>query len=264
MTVNEIIRMIERSVPKTLAMQWDNPGLLVGRGDREVSCIYVALDCTEPVIRQAVACGAQMIITHHPMIFSPVKQINDGDFIGRRILELAENKISYYAMHTNFDVAVMAELAADRMGLKYKEPLEVTIPAGTMGYETAMGIGCAGRLPQKMTLEECARMVKTVFEIPSVRFFGNAQAPVVRTGICPGSGKHMTSYALQTGCDVLITGDIDHHEGIDAVSQGLLVIDAGHHGIEHIFTEYMQQYLKKKVEEIRVEREENIAPFTVL
>ena len=74
----------------------------------------------------------------------------------------------------------------------------------------------------------------------------------------------MTSYALQTGCDVLITGDIDHHEGIDAVSQGLLVIDAGHHGIEHIFTEYMQQYLKKKVEEIRVEREENIAPFTVL
>lgn len=264
MTVNEIIRVIERTVPKGLAMQWDNPGLLVGRGDREVSCIYVALDCTERVIAQAAACGAQMIITHHPMIFSPVKQINDTDFIGRRILDLAENKISYYAMHTNFDVAVMAELAADRMGLKYREPLEVTVPAGAMGYETAMGIGCAGRLPQKMTLEECALMVKTAFEIPSVRFFGEAQTPVARVGICPGSGKHMTAYAIQTGCDVLITGDIDHHEGIDAVSQGLAVIDAGHHGIEHIFTEYMQQYLKKKLDGIRVEREGNIAPFTVL
>lgn len=264
MKLNDIIKLLEKLAPKALAESWDNPGLLVGRGDADITCIYVALDATEAAIARAKDCSAQLLLTHHPMIFSPVKQINDSDFIGRRILDLIASGINCYAMHTNFDVAKMADLAADRLHLKYREVLEVTILPGTCGNEISMGIGCAGKLPRTMTLGECGEYVKKVFEIPSVKIFGDLDRKISRAALCPGSGKHMTSHACARECDVLITGDIDHHEGIDALSQGMAIIDAGHHGIEHIFVEFMAQYLDERLSDVRIVAEENRAPFTVL
>ena len=264
MNVREIMDILETLAPLEYAMSWDNPGLLAGRSDTQVSCIYLALDATETAIGAAQAAGAQMLITHHPMIFSPVKHINDEDFIGRRLLTLIENHISYAAMHTNFDVAVMGTLAADILGLTEREPLQVTVPADCTKKTPALGIGCAGRLAAPMTLKACAEFVKQAFEIPAVKIFGDPDAPVSRAAICPGSGKHMTEWALKRGCDVLITGDIDHHEGIDANSLGMLIIDAGHHGIEHIFVDFMADYLKKRLPGVRIEKEANCPPFTVI
>lgn len=264
MKVNDIIKILEELAPKAYAEDWDNPGLLVGRKDAVVDCIYVALDATEDAILVAKECKAQLLLTHHPMIFSPLKQINDGDFIGRRILDMIENGISYYAMHTNFDVAKMAWLAADRLKLSCPEVLEVTVKPGTCGNEISMGIGCAGNLPREMSIEACADFVKKVFHIPNVKIFGDVQRKVARAAVCPGSGKHMTGYAIARGCDVLITGDVDHHEGIDAVSQGISIIDAGHHGIEHIFVDFMTQYLEERLSGVRIVAEENRPPFLVM
>ena len=261
MKVNDIINILEEAAPTDYALSWDNPGLLVGRGDREADCIYIALDATEKAIDAAIHAGAKLLVTHHPMIFSPIKKVNDGDFIGRRILTLIENQISYYAMHTNFDVSAMGTLAARRLRLSDCGILEETIPAGD---GPALGIGCTGSLPEAMTLMDCAEYVKKAFDIPSVKIFGDPGAPVRRVAVCPGSGRHMTGHALRCGCDVLITGDIGHHEGIDANSQGMLIIDAGHQGIEHVFIDYMAEFLKERLPGVRIEKEGNCPPFTVI
>ncbi len=264
MTVKDIIDKLEKIAPKYYAENWDNPGLLVGRSDREVDCVYIALDATETVIEQAIACQAQLIITHHPMIFSPLKQINDQNFISRRVLAMIENNMSCFAMHTNFDVSKMADLCAKRLDLKHVGVLEETIAPHKFENETSLGIGCVGELPQIISLEDLAQKVKDVFDIPSVKIFGDFSEKLSKIGICPGSGKHMSDIAIAKGCDCLITGDIDHHEGIDANSNGLMIIDAGHHGLEHIFVEYIADYLGSCLDNVGIQYEKNISPFQVI
>ena len=133
MICREIIKEIEARFPKHYAMEWDNVGLQVGRSDKEVKRIYLALDATDEVIEEAADWGADMLITHHPMIFKAMKKINDEDFIGRRVLKLIRDDISYYAMHTNYDVMGMAELAGKVLELSEPEVLEVT---GSMHSES--------------------------------------------------------------------------------------------------------------------------------
>ena len=264
MTVKEIVDQLEVLAPPDLAESWDNPGLLVGRWNREVSRVYVALDATKSAIESAIACRAQMLITHHPMIFSPVKQVNDSHFITRRILTLAEEHMSYYAMHTNYDVAVMGDLAADMLKLKDPQVLEVTVPKGKFENDRPLGIGAWGCLEKPVDLETLASNVKRAFEIPAVKIFGDLDRMVSRVALCPGSGKHMTEYAIEKNCDVLITGDIDHHQGIDAIQQGIAIIDAGHHGIEHIFIDQVAGFLKERFPDLEVEKEANRSPFIVI
>ena len=184
MICREILKEIEARLPKHYAMEWDNVGLQVGRSDKEVKRIYLALDATDEVIEEAADWGADMLITHHPMIFKAMKKINDEDFIGRRVLKLIRDDISYYAMH--------------------------------------------------------------------------------RLGVFPGSGKSAISVSLEKGVDVLVTGDIDHHEGIDAVAQKMAVIDAGHYGVEHIFIADMEHFCREKFPEAEIRTAKIRQPFWVL
>lgn len=266
MLCSEVINVIERKYPGRYALGWDNTGLLAGRDDKQVTCIYIALDAEDETVREAVRCHADMLITHHPLIFGGLKRITNQDFIGRRILELIRHDISYYAMHTNYDVAGMGKLAAGMMGLKRQEVLEVTceeaesavsakedLPAsGRAGGDKEAGIrqegiGRIGRLESPVTLRQCCEDVKRVFDLASVRVFGDLESKVERIAICPGSGKSVVQEAVRKRSDVLITGDIGHHEGIDAAAQGMAVIDAGHYGIEYIFIEDMRRYLAENL-----------------
>ncbi len=262
MFCKDIIEIIESTYPKKVALDWDNVGLLVGRTDKDVKKIYVALDATDEVIVSAASCGADMLVTHHPLIFSPLKKITDEDFIANRVVKLLQNDISYYAMHTNYDVLGMAELSGEILGLLESETLEVTGVADD-GTET-IGIGRVGTFADEMTVRECCERLKKAFQLPNVKVFGDLERKVSRIAISPGSGKHMTGFALEKRAEVLITGDIDHHEGIDAVSQGLVVIDAGHYGIEHIFIKDVTEYLKKNIEGVQVESAEIKHPFQVV
>ena len=117
MLCKDVLAVIENDYPAEYALEWDNAGLLAGRDDKEVESIYVAVDVTEEILREAAECGADLLITHHPLIFGGMKRITNQDFIGRRILELIRRDISYYAMHTNYDVLRMARLAADMLNL---------------------------------------------------------------------------------------------------------------------------------------------------
>lgn len=258
MLCRDIMKVIEATYPKHAALEWDNVGLLVGRTEKEVKKIYVALDATDEVIEQAVAANADMLITHHPLLFSPLKKITDEHFIGGRVVKLLQHDISYYAMHTNYDVCGMADISAAILGLDGAETLEVT------DKESMEGIGKVGDFSDPMSLQSCGEFIKEKFQLDSVKVFGDLSSTVQRVAICPGSGKGMTELALEKNADVLVTGDIGHHEGIDAVAQGLAIIDAGHYGLEHIFIEDMANYLRKNIEGIVVETHEITHPFQVI
>ncbi|MSS07514.1 Nif3-like dinuclear metal center hexameric protein [Clostridium sp. WB02_MRS01] len=257
MQCDELIEKLELLAPTGCACDWDNVGLLAGRGDKEVKKVFIALDATDEVVEHVVQWGADLLITHHPLIFKPLNKINDKDFISRRIIKLIRNDISYYAMHTNFDAApgCMADAAADKLGLTDVNVLE---KEGVMIKETAegpremiYGIGKTGYLKKELTVKEIAALVKERFHLPFVTVYGaTAPGEAVRfVGISPGSGGSMMKPALAAGVKVLITGDIGHHNGIDAAANHMAVIDAGHYGLEYLFLDFMEEYLKKEVGE---------------
>lgn len=257
MTCRDIIALLQEQSPEWFACEWDNVGLLVGDFEQQVKKIYIALDATEEGIAEAIAEKADLLLTHHPMIFKGLRKVNTEDFTGKRVVKLIQNHISCYAMHTNFDVKGMAELAAERMGLSDCEVLDITC----RGEEGAEGIGRVGILPEQMTLEECISLVKQAFDVDLVKVFGNLKQPVRKAAVCPGSGKSVIFQALSAGAEVLITGDIDHHEGIDAAAQGLAIIDAGHYGVEKLFIPYMVQYLRERTEGIEIVGQPVKQPF---
>ena len=259
MWCSDVIKIVEEVYPLVFALEWDNVGLLVGRDDKEVKKILVALDATDDVVNHAVKVGADMLITHHPLIFGAIKRVNNQDFIGARILKLVKSDISYYAMHTNYDVLGMADIAGGLMELSESEILEVT-----WEKEPQKGIGKIGYLETEMSLRECCELVKQKFSLKSVKVFGDLDQRVRRAAVSPGSGKSVIKTALLKQADVLITGDIDHHEGIDAVDQDLMIIDAGHYGLEHIFIQDMKDYLESRIKDIIVETEPVSHPFHII
>ncbi len=248
-TCSEIIQELQRLAPESCACEWDNPGLLAGRGDKPVKKIYIALDATDRVVEEAVRWGADMLLTHHPLIFKPIKKVNDGNFITRRLVRLIQADISYYAMHTNFDAApgCMADQAAARLGLTACAPLDLMGEIETERGAGPYGVGKTGLLPEACTVRELAALVKERFSLPFVLVYGQEllDQPVTRVAICPGAGGSTLEEGIRWGAQAFITGDISHHTGIDAAAQGMAVIDGGHYGLEHIFISSMEAYLKE-------------------
>lgn len=260
MRCSDVMKILETLSPTAFAERWDNVGLLLGRKDKTVHKVMLALDATDEVVEQAVLQKADMLITHHPLLFSGIKKITEDDFIGRRLIKLIKNDICYYAMHTNFDVMGMADAAADAMKLQNSEVLEVT-------YEDEIakeGIGRIGKLPKEMSLEECAEFCKEVFAINSIRVYGDKDAVIENVAIVPGSGKDYIEAALSKQADVYITGDIGHHNGLDAMEQGLMILDAGHYGIEKIFVPYMEEFFNSQMPELVVDKAVEKEPFYVM
>ena len=227
MLCKEIMQVIEATYPRSAALDFDNVGLLAGRAEKEVNRVYLALDATDGVIDRAVEAGADMLITHHPLIFSPLKKVTDEDFISRRVVRLIQNDIAYYAMHTNYDVLGMAALSEKILGIKNTQVLDVTMSED--GREE--GIGRIGELEKPMTLEECCVYVKHRLKLGSLKVFGDMDQKV---------------------------------SGLDAVEQGLSVIDAGHYGTEYIFIDDMKRFLEEKLPVLEVVTTPIVHPFQVI
>lgn len=259
MKVSEIIGQLEQIAPVDCAESWDNVGLLVGSKEQEVSKVMIALDASDEVIEQAVQEQVELLITHHPLIFSGMKRITDEDFIGRRVVKLIQNNISYYAMHTNCDACVMNDMAAEKIGLKGEVLLE---PVREVEDGKWVGIGQVGHLQEEITVQQLAVRVKEKFHAQNVKVTGLLQKKISRVAISTGAGKSLVAHALQKGAQVLVTGDIDHHSAIDALSQGLQIIDAGHYGTERFMVYAIEEYLRGKNDTklaIKVAREQD--PF---
>ena len=260
MKVKELTGWLDGRYPSSAAEHWDNVGLLVGDDEEEVSHVFLALDLTESTLAQAIDGGADMIITHHPMIFEGQKKINNLTFTGRRILSLIKHNIQYYAMHTNYDILGMAELSADYLQLTDREVLSVTAETQD-GQE---GFGRVGELPRKMSLKECGEFVRNALSLNDVKIYGDPDTQVEKAAICTGSGKSMISDVLAKGAQVYVTGDIDHHTGIDAEAQGLTIVDAGHYGTEYIFMKAMEKVLKEQYPNLQITCAKVQSPYMIL
>lgn len=257
MLCSEIIHILEKQSPPEYALSWDNVGLLVGRRDREVHKLLLALDASAEVVELAVAQHFDMVVTHHPLIFGKIGRINDETALGRKLLALIEHGICCYAMHTNFDTrGGMAREAAKRLSLQNTEVLEETLDGE--------GIGQIGFLPSAMTAEALARHVKDKFDLDDILLYGNRDEKIEKVAICPGSGKSVIAAAADKGAGCLITGDIGHHEGLDACEMGVSILDASHYGLEKIFMDYMYKYLKDYCMDIEIQIADTGAPFAVL
>ena len=276
MTIEELLGILDELAPRTEQLGWDNSGLLIGHRDREVRKIYLAVDATEEVIRHAREFGADVLLTHHPLIFTKLSRVSDEDFVGRRVLELAEAGIALIAMHTNFDIHGMREAIDTKLGLHTTGMVgdeagpgdalagsagacDASVgSAGACGVEVLDDedrIGSIAELRKAVRLDDYAKFVRDAFGLEGVRVFGDGTTSIRRVAVCGGSGKSEIETAIRKGADLLVTGDIDHHSGLDALEQGLCIIDAGHYGLEHVFMDYMRAYLKENAPGIASEME---------
>lgn len=263
MDIRTILQYLEARVPLRYACDWDNSGLQVGHGGKDVERIYVALDATEQVVNDAIRKDCDMILTHHPLLFKGVKQITSDTSIGRKLIGILGHDMAVYSMHTSFDAVPggMADLAGMLLQLEDVQPLE---PMNGPD-EDPWGIGVVGNLPLPIMLQDFCDQVKKTFALEQVSVFSvnGMRRPVCRVAVCPGSGRSMYAEVLRSQADVFLSGDIGHHEGIDLVDAGVHVIDAGHHGLEKIFVPYMAEQLREAFPELEVITAKAQGPFEV-
>lgn len=218
MNVADMYRLIDGIAPFDTQAEFDNSGLLAGDPEQEVTAILLALDMTGEVIDEAAACGAQLIITHHPMMIHPIRRLTEEDREGRLLRRLARENISFIAAHTNLDQApggindVLAELC---------------------GLEDVQGEGFfrAGDLPELMTAGEYAAFLQDRLG-DTVRLTGPRDAVVRRVGLCSGGGSDEWARAAENGCDAFLTGELKHHIALDMADRGLIGLECGHFATE--------------------------------
>lgn len=220
-TLNDIVVSMEQIAPPALAEEWDNVGLMLGRRDKEVKKILLALDMTKQSVDQAIAQKVDLIITHHPAIFRKLNCLTDSVWQQELLLTLAENGIAIYSAHTNFDIVNggVNESLAKRLQLSDVEVLDDN-----------SGLGRVGKVVET-NLQDFGLFVKKKLKADYV-VIANAGKSVQKVAICGGAGSDFIQAALSKGADTLITGDVKYHSAQEAVFSGLNIVDAGHQTTE--------------------------------
>ncbi len=251
MNVKEIIDIINEKCPAEWAESWDNVGLLVGNEKSTVRKVLLAVDPVTSVVNEALQNKAELIITHHPLMFSKINKITPNTYDGKIVLKLTENKINLCAMHTNVDfytkglnyiVAKALNLADKKVLVEHEKDKNV-------------GIGIIGALPFAMaiSLESLAEYVKKALKTDFVRIAGKPKTDIHKVAVVTGSGMDYVDDAIAQGADVLITGDVKYHDAINAVERGLCIIDAGHFETEKSVISFFENILADKLKKQNVE-----------
>ena len=241
-TVTQIYSAIDQLAPFWLTMDFDNTGILVGDRNREVSCALLALDCTPAVVEQARQLGAQLIVTHHPVIFHPLKRVNEDAVV----YQLIRSDIAVISAHTNLDIAQggVNDALANAIGLSGCRGLEL------LNEQTGAWLGRIGTLSEPLSPEAFAAHVKSCLHAASVKFAAAPQA--IRTvALCSGSGADCLDAAIAAGADALLTSEVKQHEYLAAAAAGISIFDAGHFDTEDIVIEPLRDYLSKQIPDVR-------------
>lgn len=240
-TVTHIYDAIDRLAPFWLTMDFDNTGILVGDRNREVSCALLALDCTPAVIEQAKQLGAQLIVTHHPVIFHPLKRVNEDAVV----YQLIRSDIAVISAHTNLDIAQggVNDALASAIGLRDCRGLEL------LNEQTGAWLGRIGTLPEPLSPEAFAAHVKSCLNAASVKFAAAPRA-IHTVALCSGSGADCLDAAISAGADALLTSEVKQHEYLAAAAAGISIFDAGHFDTEDIVIEPLRDYLAKEIPDV--------------
>ena len=226
----DVLDVLEKVAPAQFAESWDNPGLQVGYYSQEVRKIFFALDPTLKALRSACKRKAQVLLTHHPLIFTPLSRIDISEYPGNVILEAAKSGVSVVAAHTNLDVARggINDVLGNLLNLHNMEVLkEIT---GIDG----VGLGRIGDLSEPVKLSDAEEFIMRILGNRNLKVVGQGNAEIHRVAVIGGSGGSLVSLASEKGADLLLTGDVSHHHALEAESLGIALIDGGHFYTEKV------------------------------
>lgn len=252
MKISEIAAVIERVAPLNLQASYDNSGLVVGHPDREVNRALLAVDVTDEVLDEAIREGCDLIITHHPIIFHPLKRLNGNGYVERAVERAIRADIALYACHTNLDSAPegMSFRLAQQLGLEQIEVLEPRKEEPTSGY------GAVGNLPRAESLEEYLREVKQRLGCAAVRYSAPIERPVRRVAICTGAGASLMEQARLSGCDLYLTADLKYNDFMTP-DGAFTVADLGHFETEYCAIDILFAILSKNLLTFAVRKSEH-------
>ncbi len=242
----DVLDLLEKVAPSRLAESWDNPGLQTGSLSQEISKIFMALDPTMQALLSASERHAQLLFTHHPLIFTPLSQVDINAYPGNVVIEAAKCGVSVIAAHTNLDVAQggINDIMAELLDLRQIEVLDDA--AGIEG----VGLGRIGDLPKPENLQAVIGKVKRIFGVDSPRVAARRDVRISRIAVVGGSGGGLVPLAARKGADLLITGDTGHHQALEAGMLGIALLDAGHFHTEKTAFKYFAERLREMISDL--------------
>jgi dinuclear metal center YbgI/SA1388 family protein len=247
-TVAEICSFLDRFAPPFLAENWDNVGLVVGRGDTPVSSAMTCLTATRGTVAEAVQQNAQLVITHHPLPFRPLNRITCETVTGRLLLQLIENGIAVYSPHTAFDSARQGinEWLSEIIGIVQPQPL---VPQATL---EKLGTGRCGELAANITVADVALRLKLALGQQRVLLVGDAAQTVRKAAVGCGSAGELLDVAIGCGCDLFVTGEARFHTCLDAEAHQMAMILVGHYASERFALDRLADILSVEFAGLKV------------
>ena len=240
MKIREVVASIEQFAPLALQESYDNAGLIVGRLDDELQGgVLLAVDVTQEVLDEAVRLGCSMVISHHPIIFHPLKRLNSASETERCVEMAIKHDIALYACHTNLDSAHggMSWRLGEMLGLQSMEVLEPT--------SDGAGFGVVGELAEPLGVEKFFAMIRERLDVKVVRHSKLVRDEVSRVAVCTGAGGSCMEAARQSGCDVYVTADLRYNDFF-APGKEFIVADIGHFESEFCAIDILFDILSKK------------------
>lgn len=254
MNLVEVIKYFESKFPKDLAYDWDNVGIQVGSLNIKAKKVLVTLDVTKEVVKEAIDLKVNMILSHHPLMFIPMKTINFDSPKGWIVKNLIKHNITVYSAHTNYDLADggMNDTLAEALDIKSPKLLDLDDEIGRYGDI------------EPVEFSEFINDVKRKLKLDLVKVIGRDDKTIKTIGISGGSGSKHMYQAKMRGCDVYLTGDVTYHTALDAIALGITVVDIGHHA-EKIFVPTITEDLQKQFPDIEfIESRINTDPYKTM
>lgn len=238
-TIEDVIKVLEDFAPLSAQEKWDNSGLCIGEPKTPLKGVLIGLDCTESLVDEAVAMGANLIVTHHPLLFSGLKKISPEDPVGAAVIKAVSNGVAVYCSHTPSDKVRggVSFAMAEKLAL---EDVEILEPDGD---SSSTGLGVVGNLHEPMEVGEFVASVKTAFRLPVLRCSAPIYGKVSRVAMCGGSGSEFIPDAIRKGAQAYLCGDISYHRFF--CPKNFMLMDVGHYESEIGIVEIFFTIIKK-------------------
>ena len=242
MQVKEIVAFLENIAPLSLQEPYDNCGLITGSPNTDCTGVLCTLDATEAVILEAVAKGCNVVVAHHPIVFSGLKKLSGSTYVEKALIAAIKHDIAIYAIHTNLDniITGVNGKIAQKIGLSQLEILDPKPGAGP-----GIGAGIIGHLSSPVTEADFLQNLAHIFKIPTIKHSPFLGKKLQKIAICGGSGAFLTQKALEMGVDAFVTSDLKYHDYFDA-NDALLLVDIGHFESEQYTVELLVELLQPK------------------
>ena len=249
-TVSMIRDYFNEKAPYYMKLDFDNVGMLVGCCGVDVTKVVTALDITDEVVDEAIDCGAQLIVSHHPLLFDAIKRVTDDDSKGRKIIRMIQNGISAICLHTNLDTAEggVNDCLLGALGASCGELLD---PHGTHTDGTPYGIARLGKLDEPMAFSTFLQMIKASLNSNGLRYVDGGK-PVHKIACCGGAGAMDMEKAFLAGCDTYVTADLKYDHFLWAKEVGLNLVDADHFCTENVVVPRIREMLLEGFPELDV------------